>query len=73
LTPALAWEIDRLFNQRPGPALRHEVAHGQQSAGDCYHPNTYYAVWLIYRVCCLFALPAWDGVVAPVLRYDGND
>lgn len=63
----LAWEVDRLFNTRPGPALRHEIAHGQLSGGDCFHPNAYYAIWLLYRVCCLFALPAWDGVVAPAL------
>ncbi|MDR3488434.1 MAG: hypothetical protein P4M05_26475 [Bradyrhizobium sp.] len=67
LTPDLAWEIDRLFNTRPGPALRHEVAHGQLSGGDCFHPNVYYANWLIYRVCCLFAFPSWDELVAPDL------
>lgn len=63
----LAWEIDRLFNTKPGPALRHEIAHGQMSGSDCFHPNAYYAIWLLYRVCCLFVLPAWDSVVAPVL------
>jgi hypothetical protein len=69
----LAWEIDRLFNARPGPALRHEIAHGQLSSGDCFHPNAYYAIWLLYRVCCLFALPAWDGVVTPALGGGGGD
>ena len=67
LTPGLAWEIDRLFNTRPGPALRHEVAHGQLSGGDCYHPNVYYANWLIYRLCCLFVLRGWDELVTPHL------
>jgi hypothetical protein len=65
LTPGLAWEIDRLFNTRPGPALRHEIAHGQLSGEDCYHPNAYYANWLIYRVCCLFVLRNWDKLVTP--------
>lgn len=68
----LAWEIDRLFNTRPGPALRHEVAHGQLSGADCFHPNAYYAIWLLYRVCCLFALPVWDGMVAPALAEGGD-
>jgi hypothetical protein len=63
----LAWEIDRLFNSKPGPALRHEIAHGQMSGGDCFHPNAYYAIWLLYRLCCLFALPAWDSVVGSAL------
>ena len=67
LTPALAWEIDRLFNTRPGPALRHEVAHGRLSGGDCYHPNVYYANWLMYRLCCLFVLQGWDESVTPHL------
>ncbi len=65
LTPALAWEIDRLFNTKPGPALRHEVAHGQLGGDDCYHPNVYYANWLIYHVCCLFVLLQWDKLVEP--------
>jgi len=70
LTPALAWEIDRLFNTRPGPALRHKVAHGQLGGGDCYHPNVYYADWLIYRLCCVFVLPNWDEMVGPHLAED---
>ncbi|MGE4482447.1 DUF7380 domain-containing protein [Acidocella sp.] len=67
LSPGLAWEIDRLFNTKPGPALRHEAAHGQLSAGDCYHPNAYYGVWLMFRLCCLFAYPAWNSVVSVAL------
>ncbi len=67
LGAALSDEIDRLFNRRPGPAIRHEMAHGQLSANACFHPDVYYAVWLMYRVCCLFALPAWESTVAPAL------
>jgi hypothetical protein len=70
LTPALAWEIDRLFNTRPGPALRHEVAHGQLGGSDCYHPNVYYASWLIYRLCCLFVIKGWDELVTPHLTQE---
>jgi hypothetical protein len=70
LTPALASEIDLLFNARPGPALRHELAHGQISAGACFHPDVYYANWLIYRLACLLILPGWDAVVAPQLAAD---
>jgi hypothetical protein len=65
LTPEIAWEVDRLFNTRPGPALRHEVAHGQVGAGDCFHPNVYYANWLMYRLCCLFILKDWDQLITP--------
>jgi len=58
-------EMERLFNRRPGPALRHEFAHGQISAGACFHPDVYYAVWLIYRLCYVSVAQAWDAVVAP--------
>jgi len=53
-------ELDRVFNIQPGPALRHDVAHGQMSAGQCYSPDVIYACWLLYRVCCLFLMEKWD-------------
>lgn len=71
LTPPIALEIDRLFNAKPGPALRHELAHGQIGAGGCFHPNVYYGNWLIYRICCLFVLASWDEMVAPQLTDEG--
>lgn len=67
LTPNIAAEIERLFHLKPGPALRHGVAHGLLGAGDCYGPNAIYAVWLMYRFCCLLALQNWDGVIVPLL------
>lgn len=60
----LSEELERLFNRRPGPALRHEFAHGQISAGACFHPDVYYAVWLVFRLCYLSVQRAWDDVVA---------
>jgi hypothetical protein len=63
----LAAEIDNLFNLKPGPALRHEVAHGQLSAGECFSDNVFYANWLIYRLCALPVMQFWDEHVAPVL------
>jgi hypothetical protein len=26
-----------------------------------------YACWLLYRVCCFFVLPAWDGLITPAI------
>jgi len=51
-------EIDLLFNHRPGPALRHEFAHGKVASSYCYHPDVIFACWFIYHLCC-----------APLLRY----
>jgi len=67
LTPDLANEIERLFDMRPGPRLRHELAHGQMADGGCFQPTTIYGCWLMYRVCCLFVLPEWDAVIAPAI------
>jgi hypothetical protein len=60
-------ELDRVFNIQPGPALRHDVAHGQMSAGQC---NVIYACWLLYRVCCLFLIEKWDEWMRPGLEIE---
>lgn len=66
----LLQELDRIFNQQPGPSLRHDVAHGQMSAGQCYSPDVSYACWLLYRVCCLFLFEHWDEWVRPGLEME---
>lgn len=63
-------EINRLFNIKPGPALRHDVAHGQMSTGECYAPDTYFACWLLYRISCLFVVEKWDEWVRPGLAIE---
>jgi hypothetical protein len=70
LTPAIASEIDLLFNAKPGPELRHELAHGQIGAGGCFSQDVYYANWLIYRLCCLLVVQSWDELVRPQLAED---
>lgn len=63
-------ELDRVFNVQPGPALRHDVAHGQMSAGQCYSSDVVYACWLLYRVCCLFLIKHWEERVKPGLQVE---
>jgi hypothetical protein len=63
-------ELDRVFNIQPGPALRHDVAHGQLSAGQCYSADVIYACWLLYRVCCLFLMKKWEEWVRPGLEIE---
>jgi hypothetical protein len=58
-------EIDLLFNFRPGPALRHEMAHGKMTVGACYHSTTIYACWLIYRLVCRPLAREWESRIAP--------
>jgi hypothetical protein len=62
LTPNIATEIERLFHVKPGPALRHEFAHGLAGAGDCYGPSAIYGVWLMYRITWLMIGPNWPFV-----------
>ncbi len=64
----LVFEIDLLFHYKPGPALRHQVAHGKMSAGACYHPSGIYACWLLYRLTCLPLVRYWKDQVASALE-----
>lgn len=67
-TPFLAHEINQLFAKRPGPALRHELAHGKVSDGSCYSHDVVYACWLIFRLACLPLMPVWDEAVGKSLE-----
>lgn len=70
LTEPVLDELNRIFNVQPGPTLRHDVAHGQLSAGQCYSSDAIYACWLLYRVCCGFLMPKWDEWVRPGLAIE---
>jgi hypothetical protein len=61
-------EIDLLFNHRPGPALRHEFAHGKVASGYCYHSGVIYACWFIYHLCCVPLLKHWKEHIAPAIE-----
>ncbi|WP_316192530.1 MULTISPECIES: hypothetical protein [unclassified Bradyrhizobium] len=63
-------ELNRIFNVQPGPTLRHDVAHGQLSEGECYSADVIYACWLLYRVCCLPLFTRWDEFVRPGLAIE---
>jgi hypothetical protein len=60
-------ELNRIFNTRPGPAFRHEIAHGLLSYGECYTHDSMYACWLLYRIAALFSFQVWEDRVGPVL------
>lgn len=61
----LAEEIDRLFNAKPGPRLRHELAHGQMSSSDCVSSDALYGCWLIYRLVLGSLAAHWERLVEP--------
>ena len=62
LGPAIIFEIENLFDARPGPALRHRLAHGLLSAAEFHDTHSIYACWFIDRLCCLSFLPHWQHV-----------
>jgi hypothetical protein len=52
-TPAITEDIERVFLGRPGPMIRHAVAHGLLHDGSPYGADAIYACWLIFRLCVL--------------------
>jgi hypothetical protein len=64
-SPEVVLEIELLFDHRPGPALRHEFAHGKVASGYCYHSDVIYACWFIYHLCCVPLLQVWKKYIGP--------
>jgi len=60
--------IDLIFNHRPGPALRHEFAHGKVGDRSYADPAIYYACCFIYLLVCIPLLPGWAQYVGPAIE-----
>ncbi|ASU39434.1 hypothetical protein hmeg3_14805 [Herbaspirillum sp. meg3] len=65
--PDLTEEIDLLFHHKPGPSLRHEMAHGKFTTGHCYHDDAIYACWWMYRMTATPLLLQWKEIVEDAL------
>ena len=52
-TREITSDIENVFLIKPGPYLRHRVAHGLLHDGDPYGADAIYACWLIFRLCLL--------------------
>ena len=59
---AIIFEIENIFDFRGGPAIRHQVAHGLISGNECHTPDSIYACWFIFRLCCLPIFPHWQQI-----------
>jgi hypothetical protein len=66
--PEMVWEIDALFNFRPGPALRHQLAHGKLHWNAFYSVEAISACWLIYYLVVIATQELWDTQVVPMLE-----
>jgi len=60
-------EIELLFHNRPGSALRHAVAHGLIGTGGCFSTDAVYACWLLYQLTCAPLLADWTRTIAPAI------
>jgi hypothetical protein len=70
---AMVWEIDALFNFRPGPALRHELAHGKLHWNAFYSVEAITACWLIYYLVVIPTQDVWQTQVVPMLQVPDED
>ena len=61
-------EIDLIFHDRAGPALRHEMAHGKLTTNHCLSHDTKYACWFIYRLTCMRLFEHWNDHIAPAIE-----
>jgi hypothetical protein len=64
----LANDMEMLFMHKPGPSLRHELAHGQLADGDCYGANAIYACWFVYHLTVTPLAGIWGEVIAPAIE-----
>lgn len=68
LGPNITYAIHLLFNLKGGPMLRHEMAHGKLTAGQCYSSACIYACWLIFHITCAPLIKYWEPHVANAIQ-----
>jgi hypothetical protein len=59
-TKPITTDIESVFLNRPGPHLRHDIAHGLGHDGTPYGADAAYGCWLIFRLCLLPLFPYRD-------------
>jgi len=52
-TKPITTDIDNAFLRKPGPYLRHAVAHGLLRDGDPQSADAIYGCWLIFQLCLM--------------------
>ncbi|MBP1859783.1 DUF4209 domain-containing protein [Rhizobium herbae] len=62
---ALIADIDNVFLSKPGPSLRHGVAHGFLNDSSPFGTDAIYAIWLIFRLCCVPIFPQREQIILP--------
>jgi hypothetical protein len=50
---AITTDIENVFLKKPGPYIRHSIAHGLLHDGEPYSDDALYACWLIFQLCLI--------------------
>ncbi|WP_371090198.1 DUF4209 domain-containing protein [Bradyrhizobium sp. WSM2254] len=50
---AITTDLESVFLKKPGPCLRHSIAHGLLRDGEPYSDDARYGCWLIFQLCML--------------------
>lgn len=61
-------DMELLFVHKPGPALRHELAHGKLYDALCYEANAVYACWFAFFLTIIPLAEQWGSVIAPAFE-----
>lgn len=61
----IVFEIDILFNFRPGPALRNDLAHGKLTWTTLHSAEVVFGCWFIFNLTCRPLFQTWHEVIAP--------
>lgn len=61
----LTTDLENVFLKKPGPCLRHALAHGLLHDGSPFEPDAIYGCWLILRICLLPLAPHRHELEAP--------
>jgi hypothetical protein len=72
-TRPITTDIENVFLNRPGPHLRHDIAHGLAHDGTPYGPDAVYGCWLTFRAvpAATFPLPGSAAGADPLTSFHG--
>ncbi|MEP3630166.1 MAG: DUF4209 domain-containing protein [Hyphomicrobiales bacterium] len=65
LGEAILFELKNTFVSKPGPYVRHQIAHGLAGDSAIRSPDVIYACWLVFRLCCLPVLRGNTDIKVP--------
>jgi hypothetical protein len=62
---AITTDIENVFLNKPGPYLRHSLAHGLLPDGAPYGADAIYGCWLLFHLCMLPLFPIRTQLMLP--------